>query len=320
MGLFSFNRGGWARINLQENTEVAVHVFVFDAKAGIFHHLDMDFKLPRTRFAPSPSGLLHLGHVLAAWKARTLADELGGECLLRMEDIDTVRCRTDWADGIMEDLGWLGIRFDGEVVFQSSRMSLYAAALERLKYLGVVYPCFCTRREIAEELARSGGAPQGEAVDSYPGTCRDLPSDLRDELIASGAAHAWRLDCARAAALTGDLAWVDLRFGHQVCHPCMLGDVVLARKDCLTSYHLAVVTDDAEQGVSHVTRGEDLLPCTGIHRVLQELLGLPVPVWEHHRLVCDDRGVRLAKRNGSLAIRTLREQGLSPREIMQMIC
>ncbi len=301
-------------------TEVVVRVFVFDGKGGISHHWCMDFTLPRTRFAPSPSGRLHLGHVLAAWEARSLADELGGECLLRMEDIDTGRCRPEWAEGILEDLAWLDIRFEGDVVFQSRRMPLYAAALERLKSLGVVYPCFCTRREIAEELARSGGAPQGEVVDPYPGTCRGLSVDERESLLASGVPHAWRLNCVRAAELTENLEWIDLRFGPQVCHAGSLGDVVLARKDCLTSYHLAVVTDDAAQGITHITRGEDLLPSTGIHRILQELLGLPVPVWKHHKLVCDQEGIRLAKRNGSLAIQTLRQQGISAKEIMQQVC
>jgi glutamyl-Q tRNA(Asp) synthetase len=282
------------------------------------HHIPMTPSSPKTRFAPSPSGLLHLGHVLAALEARHLADKLGGECLLRMEDIDTVRCKPIWMEKIQEDLSWLGIHFDGDVLVQSQRMSVYEQALERLKELGVVYPCFCTRRQIAEEIERIGRAPQGERVDPYPGTCRELPEEYRQEMIQAGRPHAWRLDCRKAKELTGVLEWEDLRFGRQVCDPSTLGDVTLGRKDCLTSYHLSVVIDDAFQQVTHVTRGEDLFESTGIHRTLQALLGLPVPVWYHHRLVCDDHGVRLAKRNNSLAVRTLREEGVSASQVIAM--
>ncbi len=275
--------------------------------------------IPKTRFAPSPSGQLHLGHALAAWTARRLADDLHGECLLRMEDIDSTRCRRAWADEIIQDLAWLGIRFDGEIIYQSSRMQLYAKFLEQLKSQGLVYPCFCSRKQIQQELAEMNSAPQGKRIDLYPGTCRRLSLSQRKKLIDAGVPHAWRLDCQRAASLTGALEWVDLRLGTQVCYPETLGDVVLARKDFPTSYHMAVVIDDALQGVTVVSRGEDLLVCTGIHRLLQEVLHLPVPKWYHHGLVKDERGVRLAKRNDGLSIKILRALGISP-EMVREAC
>ncbi len=272
-----------------------------------------------TRFAPSPSGRLHLGHALAAYEARALADRLGGQCVLRIEDIDTTRCRAEYIDGIMEDMAWLGIRFDGEVVIQSTRFAAYEAALKKLRTLGVLYPCFCTRKEIAAEVAAMGGAPQGERIDIYPGACRNLTPEQRLELMNAGKAFSWRLDCRAAARLTGVLTWHDLRFGEQICRPEELGDVILARKDCPASYHIAVVVDDAAQGVTHVSRGEDLFPVTGIHRTLQELLNLPVPHWYHHRLVCDANGKRLAKRDHSRSLLEMRRAGLSPAEVMRLL-
>ncbi len=273
-----------------------------------------------TRFAPSPSGRLHLGHALAAWEARALADRMGGRCVLRIEDIDTTRCRAEYIDGIIEDMEWLGIRFDGEPMIQTRRFPFYEAALQKLRDLGVLYPCFCTRKEIAAEVAAMGGAPQGEQrVDIYPGTCRRLSDEQRVMLTESGRAYSWRLDCRAAARLTGALSWHDMRYGAQVCDPAQLGDVILARKDCPASYHIAVVVDDAAQGVTHVSRGEDLFTVTGIHRTLQELLGLPVPVWYHHRLVCDANGKRLAKRDHSRSLLEMRQSGLSPADVLGMI-
>ena len=201
-----------------------------------------------TRFAPSPTGRLHLGHALAAWEARSLADRFSGRCVLRMEDIDRTRCRPEFVGGILEDLDWLGIRFDGPMMVQSSRFSAYEHALQALKDRGVLYPCFCTRREIAEEVAAMGGAPQGGRVDVYPGTCRLLDKGRRKELLKSGKPFSWRLDCRAAARITGPLLWRDMRSGDQVCRPEELGDVILGRKDCAASYHIAVVVDDAAQG------------------------------------------------------------------------
>ena len=184
-----------------------------------------------TRFAPSPTGRLHLGHALAAWEARSLADRFSGRCVLRMEDIDRTRCRPEFVGGILEDLDWLGIRFDGPMMVQSSRFSAYEHALQILKDRGVLYPCFCTRREIAEEVAAMGGAPQGGRVDVYPGTCHLLDKGRRKELLKSGKPFSWRLDCRAAARITGPLLWRDMRSGDQVCRPEELGDVILGRKD-----------------------------------------------------------------------------------------
>ena len=274
-----------------------------------------------TRFAPSPTGAMHLGHVFAAMVAHGRARESGGRFLLRHEDIDASRCSDAFAAAIEDDLRWLGLTWDGPVLRQSSRLAAYAGALQRLDALGVLYPCFCTRREIQEEIARMGGAPHGPDGPVYPGSCRPNGEAGRTILAAeaptSTSPPALRLDVAKAMALTGPLEWRDLRHGPQPAMPDMLGDVVLARKDAGTSYHLAVVVDDAWQGVTLVTRGEDILPSTHIHRLLQALLGLPVPTWDHHPLVCDARGVRLAKRDHAMAIATLRAAGWSPDRILE---
>lgn len=276
-------------------------------------------KVLRTRFAPSPSGFLHLGHAFAALEARRLADGNGGECLIRIEDIDRERCRSEYVDAIFEDMEWLGIRFDGDVVFQSERTGKYSAMLEKLKEIGVLYPCFCTRREIAAELSVLGRAPQGELIDPYPGTCRSLTKGERERFIREGRHHSWRLDCRKAAGLTGVLPWRDLKFGDQECVPERIGDIILGRKDCPASYHVAVVTDDGEQGVTHVTRGEDLFQATNVHRLLQEFWGLPVPVWYHHPLVKDSLGRRLAKRDESRSIREMRNSGMSAEDVLSLL-
>ncbi|MFM7182822.1 MAG: tRNA glutamyl-Q(34) synthetase GluQRS [Verrucomicrobiales bacterium] len=269
-----------------------------------------------TRFAPSPTGRLHLGHVFAASLASQRAREPGGKFLLRHEDIDTSRCRDEWRDAAERDLRWLGLDWDGEAVIQSHRQSAHQDALEKLRALGVLYPCFCTRREILDEIARMGGAPQGPDGPLYPGTCRSLGESERERRLAEGQEPAWRINVAKAMELTGPLEWHDLRHGAQVAQPDCLGDAVLARKDAGTSYHLAVVVDDAWQGINLVTRGEDLLPSTHLHRLLQALLGLPVPEWEHHPLVCDADGRRLAKRHDDLAVATLRERGWLPDDVL----
>ena len=272
-----------------------------------------------TRFAPSPTGPLHLGHALAALVAWDLAARAGGTFLLRIEDIDRTRCRQEFEEELMADLRWLGLAWPEPVRRQSDHLADYAAALGRLRALGVVYPCFCTRGEIEREVRAMVSAPHGPEGPLYPGTCRALGAEERDARIAAREGHAWRLDVARAAAVAGPLAWHDRRHGRQSAQPEVLGDVVLARKDIGTSYHLAVVVDDAAQGVSLVTRGEDLLPCTHLHRLLQHLLGLPVPEWAHHPLVRDAAGRRLAKRDHAAGLRTLREQGVTPSGIRERL-
>jgi len=272
-----------------------------------------------TRFAPSPTGFLHLGHALAALVAWEAAQRTGGVFLLRVEDIDRTRCRAEFEAALLEDLRWLGLDWPEPVRRQSEHGAEYEAAMERLRGAGVVYPCFCTRAAIEREVAAMVSAPHGPEGPLYPGTCRDMPRAQREERLASGEGHAWRLDAARAAAMAGPLEWFDRRFGRHTADPLALGDVVLARKDIGTSYHLAVVVDDAAQGVTLVTRGEDLLPCTHLHRVLQHLLALPVPEWAHHPLVRDTAGRRLAKRDQATALRSLRAQGVTPAEVWERL-
>lgn len=250
----------------------------------------------RTRFAPSPNGLLHLGHAYAALVAHDIARARGGEFLLRIEDIDGTRSRADLVPEITADLRWLGLDWDGAVVFQSARLASYAQAGERLKALGVLYPCRCTRAEIAAAATASG--PDGLI---YPGTCRGRGVD------PDGAA--WRLDVARAMALTGPLEWEDELAGVQRARPDLFGDVVLLRKEAPASYHLAATLDDAADGITLVTRGADLFAASHVHRLLQALLALPVPVWHHHGLLLDADGRKLAKRRGSPALADLRRAG-----------
>jgi glutamyl-Q tRNA(Asp) synthetase len=269
-----------------------------------------------TRFAPSPTGYLHLGHVRSAWENWHAAREAGGRFLLRIEDIDGTRCRPEYEAGIREDLAWLGLDWDGDVRRQSEHFADYRAALARLESAGVLYPCFCTRKDIQAEIARAGGAPQGEGGPLYPGTCRRLSAAERAAKITAGADYALRLDIAKAAALVGSLQWSDAD-QTVIAAPQTLGDVVLARKDVPTSYHLAVTVDDALQGVTLVTRGIDLFAATHIHRLLQALLALPTPRYGHHPLLTDDAGRRLAKRDRALTIRAMREAGMSPAEILE---
>jgi glutamyl-Q tRNA(Asp) synthetase len=272
-----------------------------------------------TRFAPSPTGLLHLGHALAALVAWEAAERTGGECLLRIEDIDRTRCRAEFEQALKEDLAWLGLKWREPVRRQSDHAASYEAALNRLREIGVVYPCFCTRSAIEREVAAMVSAPHGPEGPHYPGTCRHQTETKRAALLASGVAHAWRLDARRAATAAGPLEWVDRRLGRHTADAGVLGDVVLARKDIGTSYHLAVVVDDDAQHVSLVTRAEDLLPCTHLHRVLQELLGLTAPEWAHHPIVRDESGRRLAKRDQAATLRALRESGVSPQEVRRRL-
>ena len=271
-----------------------------------------------TRFAPSPTGLLHLGHAYAALFAWRRARAAGGRFLLRIEDIDASRCRADFAAAIVEDLAWLGLDWDGAVRHQSQHLADYRAALDRLAALGLVYPCFCTRAAIRAEIARALDAPQGPAGPVYPGTCRTLAEAARARRMAAGEPFVLRLDVAASLARTGTLEWHDERAGMVTADPLALGDVVLARKDAPTSYHLAVTVDDALQGVTLVTRGEDLFAATHVHRLLQALLGLATPDYCHHPLLADANGRRLAKRDRALTLRALRDGGLTPQAVQAM--
>ncbi|MES2042446.1 MAG: glutamyl-Q tRNA(Asp) synthetase [Pseudomonadota bacterium] len=302
-----------------------------------------------SRFAPSPTGLLHLGHAWSAIAAHDRAREAGGRFLLRIEDIDGTRSREEFVDAIERDLAWLGLSWDGPVVRQSQRLGLYEAALDRLRALGLLYPCFCTRAEIAASLS----APHGDEGPVYPGTCRHLAEDERARRLA-GEQHAWRLDMGKAIAALpsvtpalcrgptgglvesletvrdlsagalaepwtpaqgrGDekgkaLTWYDELAGTIVATPENHGDVILARKDAPASYHLAVTVDDAAQGITHVVRGRDLFGATHVHRLLQALLGLPTPIYRHHKLIGNAEGKRLAKRDRAPTLADLRDAG-----------
>ncbi len=275
-----------------------------------------------TRFAPSPSGYLHLGHAYSALFAARQAGK-GGRFLLRIEDIDGARVRPEYEAAIFEDLAWLGLAWEQPLRRQSDWMPDYIDALGQLEARGLIYPCFCTRKEIAAEISRAAAAPHGPAEGVYPGTCRRLSASEREDRKAAGALYALRLDTPRALAAAeadhgGPLTWHDRGRGTQHCDPRPQGDVVLARKDVATSYHLSVVVDDAAQGVTLVTRGADLFESSHVHRLLQQLLGLPVPDYHHHRLITDENGERLAKRSDALAIRALREAGRSPAEVIAM--
>ncbi len=271
------------------------------------------------RFAPSPTGRLHLGHAFSALTAWEAAQAAGGVFRLRIEDLDQGRARRDYEAGIIEDLRWLGLDWPEPVIRQSERGAAYAAALDRLAEMGLTYRCICTRRDIlAAADAPQEGGPDGPV---YPGTCRgrDVPPD---------APHAIRLDLTRAAATVGDLAFEEIgddpaRRGRVPVDKDGLsascGDVVLARKDAAASYHLAVVVDDAFEGVTHVTRGEDLFAATPVHILLQALLGLPTPVYRHHRLIRDETGKRLAKRADSAALATLRAEGWTPADVRRAV-
>lgn len=266
-----------------------------------------------SRFAPSPTGYLHLGHAFSALFAWRRTREAGGRFLLRIEDIDPTRCRPEFNEAIFEDLAWLGLDWDGEVRVQSRHLGEYRAVLEALAARGLVYPCFCTRADIEREVAESAAAPHspdGSAV--YPGTCRRLSVDERAARIASGDKYALRLDMTRALAEVGRLSFEEEGEGRVDCEPARFGDVVLARKDAPASYHLCVTHDDMAQGVTLVTRGVDLKPATDVHRLLQSLMGWPVPHYAHHRLLTDESGRRLAKRDRAATLRSLREAGVSP--------
>ncbi len=266
-----------------------------------------------TRFAPSPTGYLHLGSAFSALIAWGRARQAGGRFLLRMEDIDLVRCRPEFAAAILEDLAWLGIDWDGEVRVQSQHLAEYRTALDALSARDLLYPCFCSRADI-HQSATAPHTPDGAPL--YPGTCRTLSPSERADRIAGGERYALRLDMQRAlACATEPLIYQEEGQGAVQCRPEQFGDVVLARKDAPGSYHLCVTHDDALQGVTLVTRGEDLKAATHLHRLLQALLGSPTPMYAHHRLLTDAAGRRLAKRHHAATLRALRAQGLSPAEV-----
>ena len=268
-----------------------------------------------TRFAPSPTGELHLGSAYSALVAWKRAREANGTFLLRIEDIDIRRSRREFESSILADLQWLGLTWDGEVRRQSEHFADYGKALDGLTRRGLIYPCFCTRADIAA----SAGAPQGPDGPLYPGTCRHRTVEERRRLIAEGREFCLRLDAAKAAVEAGPYHFVDEGRGRIEGEPLLFGDVVLARKDTPTSYHLAVTVDDHLQGVTLVTRGEDLLPSTHVHGLLQRLLGYETPAYAHHRLLLGPDGKRLAKRDSSLTLRALRERGFTPAQVFGLI-
>ncbi|SKB40840.1 tRNA glutamyl-Q(34) synthetase GluQRS [Sphingopyxis flava] len=263
-----------------------------------------------TRFAPSPTGELHLGHAYSALAAHDAARGAGGAFRLRIDDIDGSRSREIYVDAALADLAWLGLGWDGAPVRQSERLGAYDAALADLAARGLVYPCFCTRADIAASLA----APHGPAGALYPGTCRHLLPGDRERRMAQEP-HCWRLDMRRAAALVGKLWWEEEGQGLRAADPAAHGDIVLARKDAPASYHLASTLDDAAMGVTHVVRGADLIASTDVHRLLQALLGLATPLYRHHALVCDTAGQRLAKRDAAASLAALRARGVDGKKL-----
>jgi glutamyl-Q tRNA(Asp) synthetase len=284
---------------------------------------------PVFRFAPSPNGFLHLGHAYSALLNFDLARESGGTLLLRIEDIDATRCRPEYEDAIYEDLAWLGINWQQPVRRQSAHFADYRAAIAKLEAMGLIYPSFESRSEIARMVAqREAEGPWPRDPDGaplYPGNAKALSSTERQRLIDSGAPYALRLDMTAAVARAGQLAWQERGAGPQretgmvTARPEVWGDVILARKETPTSYHLSVVVDDALQGISDVVRGEDLFWSTSVHRLLQELLGLPQPVYRHHRLILDAAGQKLSKSGKATGLRELRDGGATPADIRRLV-
>jgi glutamyl-Q tRNA(Asp) synthetase len=283
---------------------------------------------PVFRFAPSPNGYLHFGHAYSALLNFDLARRAGGRLLLRIEDIDTARCRPEFEAAIYEDLAWLGIAWENPVRRQSEHLADYSKALEKLSAQGLIYPSFESRAEIARLVAqREADAPwprDPEGVPHYPGAAKSLPPDERARLLESGAPYALRLDMAAACAHAGDLVWTEQgegpggETGTIAARPQAWGDVILARKETPTSYHLSVVVDDALQGVTEVVRGADLFRSTAVHRLLQQLLGLPQPAYRHHRLVLDGEGRKLSKSTAATGLRELRAAGTTPADIRRL--
>ena len=279
------------------------------------------------RFAPSPTGRLHLGHALSALLNVDMARWLGGRFLIRIEDTDVARCRPELAVAILEDLAWLGVRSDGPILRQSEHFHVYEAATARLDALGLLYPCFATRQEIQAAAAPGLVDPDGAPI--YPGLCRGLAKAEIDRRMSRSEPYALRLDMTKAIDLasrrapSGPLSYTelggDLVPRPVVADPARWGDVVIRRKEAAASYHLAVVVDDARQAITHVVRGADLRAATDIHRVLQALLGLPVPLYHHHRLVVDEAGRKLSKRDGDTSLASLRKRGCSAADIRRLV-
>lgn len=274
---------------------------------------------PVLRFAPSPNGRLHLGHAYSALFTWAAAEALDGVTLLRIEDIDLSRCKPEFDAAIIEDLQWLGLSWPEPVLRQSTRFPAYAAAADLLKAMDLLYPCFCTRKEVAERA--TGVDPDGAPL--YPGTCRSLSPERRTELLGEGHPHQWRLRTDEALALTGSLTMTSFApngdLSERQVRPQDWGDAVIVRKDTPTSYHLSVTVDDAFQGVTHITRGMDLYRATDLHRLLQALLDLPAPLYCHHQLVVDEGDLKLAKSRGSASLADLRAAGWTAGEVRQRL-
>ena len=272
-----------------------------------------------TRFAPSPTGYLHLGHAYSAMFAERAARKTGGRFFLRIEDIDQERCKQRFESAIYEDLEWLGLTWSGTPLRQSERSRNYREALDHLVKQDLVYPCFCSRKEIRAELKGIVNAPHGPDGYHYPGTCRKLGKRQQQLNISNGEPYALRLNSERAGLIAGPLKFFDVTNGYTTVNPSISGDIILGRKEMHASYHLAVTIDDAAQGINLVTRGEDLMPACHIQRLLQELLGLPETLYHHHRIIKDHTGRRLAKRNKSKTLRSLRHEGFTPECVSKKI-
>ncbi|MBV8391990.1 MAG: tRNA glutamyl-Q(34) synthetase GluQRS [Alphaproteobacteria bacterium] len=269
-----------------------------------------------TRFAPSPTGELHLGSAYSAWTGWRRAREAGGRFLVRVEDIDIRRCKREYEQAMLADLEWLGFTWDGAVRRQSEHFADYGRALDQLDARGLVYPCFCTRADLAASASAPHDQLQGPDGPLYPGTCRHLSPQERRDRIAAGREFCLRMDTEKAAREAGPYHFVDERLGRIDGRPTLMGDFVIARKDTPTSYHLAVTVDDHLQGVTLVTRGEDLLQSTHVHGLLQTLLGYDTPLYAHHRLLTDPSGRRLAKRDRDMTVRALREAGMTASKVI----
>ncbi len=293
--------------------------------------MSVEMEKPIFRFAPSPNGYLHLGHALSALENKRLAEQTAGSLLLRIDDIDLSRARPEFELAISEDLAWLGIEFDGPTRRQSDHLTDYQEALDTLKDEGLAYPAFMSRAEIRDHVSAAEAAGDSwprdpDGAPHYPGVDRELEESERIVRIAAGAPYSWRLDMAAALSrVSTPIHWLESgagpngETGQVVANPNLWGDAILARRDAPASYHLSVVVDDAVQGISDVVRGRDLFHATSIHRLLQELLGLPVPHYHHHRLLLDADGRKLSKSREDTSIRDLKSAGLSPADVIRLI-
>jgi glutamyl-Q tRNA(Asp) synthetase len=271
-----------------------------------------------TRFAPSPTGHMHLGHVFSALFSYEAAKKLGGKFVLRIEDIDSQRSSKIFEESIYEDLEWLQIKYIKDIRHQSEHMDDYKGAIKELQKLDMVYPCFCSRSDIKAEIMRAGNAPHEAEISIYPGTCRRLSKEERSEKISTETSFAWRLNIRAASKKLGNLVWTDLRLGKHTVPVGTMGDVVLARKDVPTSYHLSATLDDHIQRIGLVTRGEDLVSATHVHKIIQSLLELKSPIYLHHPLILDSKGVRLSKRTRAQTVKSLKTSGLKRDDVIDL--